>query len=709
MKIQTNLIKTPLLVLLAIVLAAATIVERYKGPDFTATHFYGSWWFALLLGLLAVAFVWVIIKDRMWRRPALLLTHVAVPVILLGGALTSWVGKSGEMTLHPSEPCNTVENEDGSQWHVPFSLTLNNFEVVPYPGTHTPMDFISHLTIDGQSEIISMNNIYRRNGYRFYQADYDDDGTSVLSVAHDPWGIAVTYCGYALLLVGLLWLMLDGRGRFRSLLRGTAVLAIMLLPLASRAATPPPTLPRESADRMGQMMMLYKGRVCPVQTFAKDFTTKLTGSATYRGLTPEQVLSGWLFYFDQWQNEPAIKVKGGQWQDEYQFDGRHLSFADLAVLEGSQAGPTADKKLRAAIEKQSLVRSLMRGKLLRIFPISDSAGTLNWYAQNDDLPLALSDDTYLFVRKYQSYCQELVVAQDFEALNHVFDKIIEFQHKNAATVLPSTSRQHAERLYNSLTTGRWLAMLSVTLGLLLFAAAVVGRRWSEQAKRALRCVGLVFVALLTLWLLAIIVLRWVAGGHAPMAGGFDSMNLMGLVIGIITLALNRRSPFVVPGGTMAIGFSQLVAMMSGSNPPVTNLMPVLNSPLLTLHVTVIMIAYALLFFVMMGGVAGLAVQRHPEVSAQQQRTDLLLLFPAVFLLALGIIIGAVWANLSWGTYWSWDPKEVWALITFIVYAIPLGAKMSVRGFHLYSVLAFASVLVTYFGVNLLLGGMHSYN
>ena len=209
-----------------------------------------------------------------------------------------------------------------------------------------------------------------------------------------------------------------------------------------------------------------------------------------------------------------------------------------------------------------------------------------------------------------------------------------------------------------------------------------------------------------------------------MAGGFDSMNLMAMVIGIVALALSHHyrkisilnSQFSISAGMMAMAFCLLVAMMSGSNPPVTNLMPVLNSPLLTLHVAVIMMSYALFFFMMMGGVAGLICGKQKSASAitlnsQLSTLNYALLYPAVTLLAVGIIIGALWANISWGTYWSWDPKEVWALITLIIYSLPLhpGVLHRTKAFHIYCVLAFLSVVITYFGVNLVLGGLHAYN
>ncbi len=712
MKVNTKKVSLIVMALVAAVLAAGTIFEKQHGAEWTGEHFYGSWWFAVLMAVVAVGAIVSIVQGKMWRRPFALLIHAAVPVILLGGALTTWTGQHGSMTLHPGVPCNEFDGHS-----LPFSVTLERFEVVPYAGTRTPMDFVSHVSVaDGslhevaghtmpvRKADISMNNILRHRGYRFYQEDYGEDGSSTLSVAHDPWGIGVTYCGYALLILGLLGMLVAKSGPFRRLLRKAApIAAILMLPIAANAT--PKTLPKATASKMGEMYVLYKGRVCPLQTLAKDFTTKLTGGATYHGLSSEQVLGGYLFYYGEWVDEPAIKIKGAA---SLGLDSR-ASMSQLAVLDTLHVGPTTDKNLKAAAEKHSLVRMLLSGKLLKLYPIADSSGTLGWYSQNDDLPLCVDNDEYLFVRRSLSYFQQLVVEGDYEALEEAFDKTRQYQEKRFH---PSTFLVGAERLYNALTTGRWLAMVSITFGLLFFAYTLI--RKNKQAKW-MRVASIVWVAALTAFLLLIFVLRWIIGGHAPMAGGFDSMNLMALVIGIVAMLLCRRHPVALPAGMLTMGFCLLVAMMSGSNPPVTNLMPVLNSPLLTLHVAVIMCSYALFFFVMMGGVAGLI--RDGEA---YRRLNLLLLYPAVTLLAIGIIIGAVWANISWGNYWSWDPKEVWALITLIIYAIPLhlASKHSsnqaitqsrIRTFHLYCLLAFLSVVITYFGVNLLLGGLHAYN
>lgn len=660
-----------LMVLVAVVLAAGTVFERYRGAEWVADHFYGSWWFAVLMGLVAVGSLTALkvkgdrLKVKGGKKKSLFsiyLIHVSIPIILLGGALTTWTGEHYSITLSPGE------TKEG--------ITLERFEVIYYPGTHTPMDFVSHVTVADGSAVrkadISMNHILRHDGRRYYQEDYDDQGRTTLSVSHDPYGIPVTYTGYALLLIGLGWLCLQQLHCARRFGRRVAPLLFLLfLPLSSFAA--PKTLPRETASKMGEMYTLYKGRICPLQTFAKDFTTKLTGKATYEGLSSEQVLSGFIFYYDQW----------------------------APVLD--EVSPKRQK------ESKALVEMLLSGRSLKLFPVADSTGTLGWYAQNDDLPMTVTDDEYIFIRKHLSFCQELVVKGDYVALEQVFDKIKLFQEKRAADVLPSPTRVKAERLYNALTTGRWLAMLSITLGLLCFAYNLWRQGREKNMSRWLKIVLTFYLLVLSSYLLLIFILRWIAGGHIPMAGGFDSMNLMAIAIGIIGLALMRRHSMALPVSMLTMGFCLLVAMMSGSNPPVTNLMPVLSSPLLCLHVAVIMMSYALFFFLMMIGVAGLISSKFHVSCFTLGKT---LLYPAVFLLALGIIIGALWANISWGNYWTWDPKEVWALITLIVYAFPLHPSLAVsrepKKFFLYCTLAFLSVIITYFGVNILLGGLHAY-
>ena len=694
-----------------IVLAAGTIVEKYHGNDFATQHIYGSWWFVVLMAAVAVAVIVSIIRNKMWHTPYKMFLFSSVVVILLGGALTKWTGRHGSMTLVPDLPNASFTTQRGENVSLPFAVTLDRFEVMTYPGSHAPMDFISHITVEGQKADISMNKIFRHKGYRFYQEDYDGEGGSTLSVAFDPWGITVTYIGYGMLLLGLVLMFASRESAFRKLLKGMPLLVLLFIGCCAQAA--PRTLPRQTAAKMGEMYVLYKGRICPMQTLAKDFTTKLYGRPTYKGLTSEQVLGGWIFYFGEWCDEPVIKLKGKDVREALEMQGRCTSYNNLDLHAGLFEQHGLDKNMRTAQEKYQLVQMVLNSSLLKIYPSTDSVDMLTWYSQNDPLPTTIGEEEYIFIRKQLGYCQELVVKGDFESLNHVFEKTLAYQQKKAGARLPSKTKVAAERLYNRLTTGRWLAMVGITIGLLCFALFLFGsgRREHSHPNKVFRVVlPVLLVALLTAFQLLIMILRWVAGGHAPMAGGFDSMNLMAIGIGILSLCLTRRYAAAPSIGLLAMGLCLLVAMMSGSNPPVTHLMPVLSHPLLTLHVSIIMMAYALFIFVMLNSVGALLRPSHAE---EAERTNLLMLYPAVALLAVGIILGAVWANISWGSYWSWDPKEVWALITLIVYLYPVFQSQnpdhSAKGLHIYCVLAFLSVLVTYFGVNFLLGGIHAYN
>lgn len=694
------------LLILALIasMAAGTVVEMRHGNDYALSHVYGSWWFVALWALLALGIIVMMITRKSWKRPVVCALHTSILVILLGALLTMTTGQHGEMTLKPSVATNqfTIEKHGSSRTEtLPFSLTLDRFEVETYPGTHTPMDFVSYLQIhDGGTTTdakISMNNILKYRHYRFYQSDYDEEGNSVLSVAHDPWGVGVTYTGYILLFIALIGMFFEKNGQFRTLLRKAsapaAVLFALLLTvgasLPASAANKPRTLSKESADKMGQMYVMYKGRVCPLQTLAKDFTTKLYGNAHYRGYTPEQVFSGWLFYTSDWQNEPIPRI-------------------ERDLKRGKQ---------REAEDKRQIINMVLNSQLLKIYPHADSSQQVTWYSQNDQLPLEIPDDEYLFIRKQMSLCKEYVVLGDFAALNELFEKTKIYQEKYSLGQVQPKVQYRAERLYNRLSVGRWLAKVTITLGLICFAAALVCLGKGRKLYKPVRTVAVVWMSLLCAFLALVFILRWIAGGHVPMAGSFDSMNLLALNICIITLIMMQKYEMALPAGLLMTGIVLLVQMMGGSNPPITHLMPVLSSPLLSLHVTVIMIAYALLFFIMLNGISAVIVRVTQPTNTQflerLRNISMIMLYPAVALLAAGIFIGAVWANISWGNYWSWDPKEVWALITLLVYIAPLHSTLwkSFRKplfFHLYCILAFLSVLITYFGVNMLLGGMHSY-
>ena len=210
-----------------------------------------------------------------------------------------------------------------------------------------------------------------------------------------------------------------------------------------------------------------------------------------------------------------------------------------------------------------------------------------------------------------------------------------------------------------------------------------------------------------------LVLRWVITSHIPMANGYETMLFLAWLVMLFALLMSvcssHLSPLITTFGLLLSGFFLLVSHIAQMDPQITHLMPVLNSPLLTIHVSIIMMAYALLSLTFIISLTALVMQltHSPTLLPHLERLSLLLLYPALACLGAGIFIGAIWANVSWGNYWSWDPKETWALITFMVYAVPAHRTLKLN-YHLYMALAFLTILMTYFGVNYFLGGMHSY-
>ncbi len=683
-----------MLAVVIVVMVAATFVEKMTG---SATGIYGSWWFAALWALLAASGLAYVFARRMLHRPFLLLLHVSLVIILAGALITHVWGRQGELHLRMDQPGVSAFLADGGRVaDFPFTVRLMSFEVANYPGTSTPMDYISRIGISGPSAAetecqISMNNIGQHQGYRFYQAAYDPDlqGTT-LSVAYDPWGIGVTYVGYGLLFLSMIILLIHPREGFRQALRrlrALAVIALLSWPMAHArpSADGLKVLSDTLANQFCDLYAYYNGRICPLQTVAYDFTSKLYGKPRYAGYTAEQVFTGWLFFPTKWMEQPLKKAKNKA----------------------------------AADEQQAIIQMLHAGRFMRIYPYrvasandTTSTTSLTWFSQSDNLPLDMDEPSWYFVKKSMNYVAELAVMQQYDKMSYTVGKIRKFQMEQAADVLPSDAHFRAEKLYNSCNATRPLAMAFATLGIVLFAFYLrfwlKGRRlprWSVVAVNAVMALALIYQ-------IVFLGVRWYVSGHLPLTNGHETMQFLAVVVMSFTLALQRRFVLIMPFGYLLSGLTLLVSMMGQSNPQITPLMPVLSSPLLSSHVCIIMVAYALLAFTFLNGLTSLFVRDEAKL-VQLQDISRVLLYPALFCMAGGIFIGAIWANVSWGRYWGWDPKEVWALITLLFYSFALHSQSlpqfrRPRFFHAFMVIAFLTVLMTYFGVNFLLGGMHSY-
>ena len=678
-----------------VLMTAATAIEKIRGTETAFSAVYHNPLFFALWAAAAIVGLALLVERGVVRRRMTFLLHLAFVLILAGALTTHLFGRQGRVKLRAGVPVTTFADAQDREHPLPFPLELELFRIEYWPGSDSAADYVSEIICDGQSVTVSMNRILRHRGYRFCQAGYDPDlHGSILSVNHDPAGVGVTYAGYLLLLIAMIGFFFEKDSTFRRILRrvaqGAAVLLLFCLPHpASARQTDPeelPVLPDALAARFGELYVHYSGRVAPMQTLMRDYCLKAYGKPRFGAYSAEQVVTGWLFYYDWWRVVPfKLKAK--------------------------------DIGTEKEAEKEAVRMSAASGQAFKIYPIAfaDSLLAANpgsqpvvWFHCDDPLPEGLDYERWVFIRRSLDLLHDEIAAENWAEAERILDKILRYQEQVAGAVLPSTRKVRAERFYNRISRPMVPSMASITLGILLFVFCAVRMARGQLLSRPFRNALAMLSLALFLYLGVVLGLRWYVSGHAPFAGSYSVMMLMAWLSSLAMLLLFRRFPLVQPPGFILAGFTMLVASLAASNPQITPLMPVLQSPLLSLHVLSMMISYTLFGLVALNGMMGLLL------SGERLRDiGLLILYPAAFLLTLGTFLGAVWANVSWGSYWSWDPKETWALATLLIYAFALHGSLlpcfrKPRFFHIYCILAFLAVLVTYFGVNLFLGGMHSY-
>ena len=618
-----------LYILLVVCIGFATVVEKYRGTAFVGEHIYGAWWFSALWAVLTVASLAYIMKQHLYKRMAVMLLHLSFVVILVGALVT-----------HLTAQRDTIHLRVGIPYHLTSTsqITLKEFRIINYPGTDAPLDYQSVILHGNEQVLVSMNKVGNIDNYRLFQQSYDSDGAGVsLGVSYDPYGIAITYFGYLMLLIGIIATLLSRHTQMRSLyrkaMRPMALLFTIHYSLFTSAA-PLPVVDKDIAHRMGSIQVLYNNRICPLNTVATDFTMKMTGSASWKDYSADEVFFSWMIYYMPWEKELLLN----------------------------------NPKKKGAEDRKAVVEMFYNGQFTKIFPYR-IGHAVNWYSPGGQvLPREIPVKEQFFIKQSMDFLTEAIVTGQHDRAIEIIEKIKLFQRDMIGDVLPSENKTQTELFYNKLRSIKFPVLITAQLGL-----------------------------------------RWWLSGHIPLSNGYETMLFMAWVLLVLTIVLFRKFRFFLWIGPLAACCCLLVAMMTGSGSQITPLIPVLQSPLLSVHVMTVMCAYALFALQMMLGVYSFWTSKLERITALSQ----LLLYPAIFLLTIGIFLGAVWANVSWGNYWSWDPKESWALITLMVYAIPLhkasiGAFNKPRFYHIYMISAFLAVLITYFGVNFILGGMHSY-
>ena len=493
---------------------------------------------------------------------------------------------------------------------------------------------------------------------------------------------------------------------------------------------------RDIAAHLGRVWVDYQGRISPVQTLANDFTMKLTGKPRFNDASGEQVFWGWLFYHDKWQHEPMFKINSRELRGIAGISNNRASLADFIDVAGRNKlepyyplmydSNNPRGWLREAVnlnDKFFLIEMLQNGSLLKIFPMYNESGMLQWYAPNTYIPAQADSMDNIFVQHFFPHFYEALMQGDAVAAGMYVDKLLEFQQRKAGGVLPSATHLRAEQIFNRVRIFSLLFKVCLTLGsLCLLLFIFQDFNISIFKKHNISVQRFFLIALLIVFIAATIGLglRTYIGGRFPLRGTYETMLLLAWFSMLTGLLMRRHSLLIVAFSFLLSGFTLLVAYISAINPSITPLVPVLKSPLLSVHVLTIMLAYGLCGFMTFNSITALIVRllggksdKSRAYIKRMKETSELFMFPATFLMGAGIFIGAIWANMSWGRYWGWDPKEVWALITFLLMGFTFHGKTlswfrKPLFYHIFVLIIFLSVLMTYFGVSYILGGIHSY-
>jgi len=721
---------------------------------------YETRWFEALMWLLGLNLIGVMIKYKTYKKTPVFLLHLSLIVILAGAALTRYLGYEGTLHLRNGETkCEIMVEKSKARpsdvypMKLGFCVKLDKFVMRKYPGSMQPSSYDSYVTIIDKKNNknfqyhIYMNHILVYGGYRFYQMSYDpDERGSILSVNHDP-GMWVTYFGYILLAVGFLWSMIYSKSRFRITIKKLQKSGLFALMLALMLGTYAKAFDLKEyaqkskavSDEWSKVLVQKQGRIAPMDTLDLDIVHKLTFKAKMYGMNYNQIVAGMVAFPDEFQKIPLIYVGHPKIREMLGIKGKYASYDAFFLPNGdfkftkeiNQALKTPDKdrtKLQREFlkinERVYVAFEVYTAQIFKIFPTPNSKKmNYRWFSISDiqqAVKMNLMDP--MTANFYFNLFKNLAMGiREYNVTleKNTREKIYELQKDYSGEILPSPSRVKWEIMYNRMQIFPKLIGVYTTLGLLaiiLGFVEIVRLKRYPKIEKTIVVLGYLGLILHT----ANMILRWYVAGHAPWSDAYESIVFIAWGSAFASLIFFRKSMLALGAGLFVAGMFMMVAHLNNINPQITNMVPVLKSYWLLIHVAVITSSYGFLGVGSMLGLLNLilfAMNGKYDLEKQIKQLNNIIyisLYIGLALLSIGTFLGGVWANESWGRYWSWDPKETWSLITMIVYAIVVHSKMipKMKGEFIFSLLSFLSfffVLMTYFGVNFYIAqGLHSY-
>lgn len=657
---------------------------------------------------------------------------------------------------------------------IDFQVLCKDFKLDKYPGSESPSSFSSDLTIIDQKRKVKkdrkvfMNNVMDYDGYRFFQSSYEldnpatpenEEGTK-LSVNHDWWGTNITYLGYLLMSIGMLMSLFAPVGRFRELndrmkklkAKRSSLMSVMLaLGFISIQATnfaqehahkanPVANIYRvmteEHSEKLASLLVQdYEGRISPMHTLCDQLLRKIHRSNRYKNYNAVQTIMSIQMYPQYWINQKIVQVPSNlraplklgeyasvmdlvdaktqqfKWLKEYKIAHQRLE---------SQRNEF-DKKLIKLNEKFEVIQGIIMWKYLRVVPKKGDANH-TWF-----IPFEVDTAASLQVLSYISLIDEGAKKHNFSKAESVLKKIKWHQRKVSASVVPSEKAVKMEISYNKMEIFKHSYQMLLTLGFLLLIVSFIGIFRSAKSRfvQVQKWINRVMITLLLVvfvYLASGLAMRWYISGHAPWSNGYEAVVFIAWVTMIAGFSFTRKNIVILAGTAILASLMIFVTELSLFDPEITPLVPVLKSYWLKIHVAIITGSYGFLGLAAILGFLNLILytvrNERNKVIVTININELtyvseMTMTIGLFMLTIGTFLGGIWANESWGRYWGWDPKETWALVSVLVYAVILHLRFipKLSGKFVFNVMSFwgySAILFTFFGVNFMLVGLHSY-
>ena len=651
--------------------------------------------------------------------------------------------------------------------NLPFAIKLNDFQLERYPGSNSPSSYASEVElIDKEQGIesmpfrIYMNHVLDHRNYRFFQSSYDrDERGTILSVNHDP-GTLVTYIGYLMMIIGMFWNLFSKKSRFQQLLaRAKKLQSSSLMLFASLLifgiSTPTYASPSineanqtilnsydsEVVSKFGRLIVQdRKGRMKPIDSLAHEIVSKLSGKTSIYGIEPTALFLGMTTNPIFFQDLPMIKISHTRVAQDIGLD-KNAKFAKFSDFFDEKSGYKLAKQLEISARKKpfeknqydtqiikiderlSVAYMVYMGTLLQIYPIPHDVN--NKWLQPQDAIKTFPKELSLMIRQITGHLfngvEKGLKSSDWKDANEALKMMALYQKKFGEDVLLSDTHVDIEIKYNSFGLLSKIVPIYLIVGILLLILSFINILKPSFSLKWPMKISLVITIFGFILHLIGMGMRWYIAGHAPWSNAYESIVFISAATIVAGLFFARRSPFTLGATAFLAGVTLAVAHMNFVNPEITNLVPVLKSYWLMIHVALMIagdgffglgsmlsLLILILFIIRKGGHENID-RAIKELSSTAEMS----LIVGLFLFTMGNFLGGVWANESWGRYWGWDSKETWAAVSILIYATVLHLRFipkynNLFVFNVASLWAYSTVIMTYFGVNYYLSGLHSY-